>query len=112
MSKAISSATARGAPHLFKALAILADTSVGRSAVDRKDLKSCWNQKNSFVTTKRRLTGWQLLTGDLLPTLLNAWTTNETFQQSGKQDFLDTRRRVQLECVNIQAHSSLEPPLE
>ena len=41
MSKAldISSATARVSPDLLKALAILSDTTVRRSAVDRQDLK-------------------------------------------------------------------------
>ena len=34
--KAISSATARVAPDLLKALAILSDTTVRRSAVDRE----------------------------------------------------------------------------
>ena len=36
----ISSATARVAPDLLKALAILSDTTVRRSSVDREDLKS------------------------------------------------------------------------
>ena len=42
MSKAldISSATARVAPDMLKALAILLDTTVTRSAVDGKDLKT------------------------------------------------------------------------
>ena len=35
----ISSATARVAPDLLKALAILSDTTVRKSAVDREDLK-------------------------------------------------------------------------
>ena len=41
LSKAldISSATARVAPDLLKALAILSDTTVRRPAFDRKDLK-------------------------------------------------------------------------
>ena len=38
----ISSATARVAPNLLKALAILSDTTVGRSAVDGEDLKPYW----------------------------------------------------------------------
>ena len=36
----ISSATARVAPNLLKALAILSDTTVRRSAVDQEDLKN------------------------------------------------------------------------
>ena len=41
LSKAldIPSATARVAPELLKALAILSDTTVRRSAVDQEDLK-------------------------------------------------------------------------
>ena len=44
MSKAldISSATARVAPDLLKALAIPSDTTVRRSTVDREDLKPYW----------------------------------------------------------------------
>ena len=38
----ISSATAWVAPDLLKALAILSDTTVGRSAVDQEDLKPFW----------------------------------------------------------------------
>ena len=38
----ISSVAARVAPDLLKALAILSDTIVRRSAVDREDLKSYW----------------------------------------------------------------------
>ena len=41
----ISSATARVAPDLLKALAILSDTTVRRSAVDREDLKPYWKSK-------------------------------------------------------------------
>ena len=44
LSKAldISSATARVAPDLLKALAILSDATVRRSAVDWEDLKPYW----------------------------------------------------------------------
>ena len=44
LSKAldISSATAQVAPDLLKALAILSDTTVKRSAIDQKDLKPYW----------------------------------------------------------------------
>ena len=47
MSKAldISSATAQVVPELLKALAILSDTIVRRSAVDREDLKPYWKSK-------------------------------------------------------------------
>ena len=44
LSKALdmSRATTRVAPDLLKALAILSDTTVGRSAVDQEDLKPFW----------------------------------------------------------------------
>ena len=47
LSKAldISSATARVAPGLLKALVILTDTTVRRSAVDREDLKPYWKSE-------------------------------------------------------------------
>ena len=70
----ISSATARVAPDLLKALAILSDTIARRSAVDREDLKPYWKSEKrpdfskwstillfasflkTLVTTERRLT--------------------------------------------------------
>ena len=44
LSKALdmSRATTRVAPDLLKALAILSDTTVGRSGVDQEDLKPFW----------------------------------------------------------------------
>ena len=52
LSKAldISSATARVAPDLLKALAILSDTTVRRSAVDREDLNHIGSQKKGHVS--------------------------------------------------------------
>ena len=49
--KNLSSATARVAPELLKALVILSDTTVGRSAVDQEDLKTYWKaeKKNTFL---------------------------------------------------------------
>ena len=47
----ISSATARVAPELLKVLAILSDTTVKRSAVDREDLKLYWkSEKRSYFS--------------------------------------------------------------
>ena len=99
----ISSATARVAPDLLKVLAILSDTTVRRSAVDQEDLKPYWKQKKDHISlgdqqllftsfsktlliTERRLLGLCFLAVDLSPTFLNTRTTNETYQQSGKQD--------------------------
>ena len=39
-------------------------------------------------------------------------TTDETFNNLGNKTFSDTYRIVQLVCMKVQAHSSLEPPLE
>ena len=51
------------------------------------DQQSLTSFSRTLLTTERRLTGWQLLAVDLLPTFLNTGTTNEPFQQSGKQDY-------------------------
>ena len=42
----------------------------------------------TLLLTKRRLTGCQFLGQDLSATFLNTGTTDETFQQFGKQDSL------------------------
>ena len=46
----ISYATAHLAPDLLKALAILSVTTVGRSAVDREDLKPYWKTEKSHIS--------------------------------------------------------------
>ena len=46
----ISSATAQVAPDLLKALAILSDTTVRRSAVDREDVNHTENQKKGHIS--------------------------------------------------------------
>ena len=46
----VSSATAPVAPDLLKALAILSDTTVRRSTVDREDLNYARNQKKSHIS--------------------------------------------------------------
>ena len=71
----ISSARARVAPALLKALAILSDTTARKSAVDREDLKPYWKSEKrphfsrwstillfrsfskTLLTTERRLAG-------------------------------------------------------
>ena len=83
LSKAldISKATARVAPNLLKALVILSDTTVRRSAVDTEDLKPYWKSEKrlhffyvinnpiiymfskTLLITERKLTGWQFLQG-------------------------------------------------
>ena len=46
----ISSAAARVAPDLLKALALLSDKTVRRSEVDRKDLKPYWESEKRKTT--------------------------------------------------------------
>ena len=46
----ISSATARVAPDLLKAQAILSDTTVRRSAVDQEDLKPYWKLEKRLIS--------------------------------------------------------------
>ena len=53
-----------------------------------------------------------VLAVDLSPTFLNIGTTDETFQQSAKQDSLRHLLKVQLIGKKVWAHSSLEPPLD
>ena len=52
LSKAldISSATARVAPELLQALAILSDTTVIRSAVNIEDLKRYWKSEKKHIS--------------------------------------------------------------
>ena len=51
----ISIATARVAPELLKALAILSDTTVRRSAVDREDLKPYWKSEKKPQFSRKAL---------------------------------------------------------
>ena len=46
----ISSAAARVAPNLLKALAILSDTTARRSTVDQEDLKPYWKSGKSHIS--------------------------------------------------------------
>ena len=77
-----------------KVLAILLDAAVRRSTDDREDLKLNWESESllctifskNLLTTDRSLTEHQSLDVHLFGTFLNAGTTNDTFQQPGKQD--------------------------
>ena len=110
----ISSATAGVAQDLLKGLAILSETTIRRHLQliektenyignQQKGHNSLGDQQ-SLLTTEKRRTRRKFLAVDLSPTFLNTGTTDETFQQSGKQ--------VQLVCIKVQARISLEPPLE
>ena len=52
LSKALGilSTTARVAPDLLKALAILSDTTVRRSAVDQEDIKPYWKSEKGHIS--------------------------------------------------------------
>ena len=54
----------------------------------------------------------QTVDADLSPAFLNAWTTDDPFQQYGKQYFSNSYWRVQLVCMKVEDHFSSEPPLE
>ena len=99
----ISSATARVAPDLLKALAILSDATVRRSAVDREDLRSYWK----LLTLERGLRSFPsiLKYGDHrwdLPTicktrLLQAHIEDFSYMsESSASQFFRTTTRIQL----------------
>ena len=95
------------APDLLKALAILSDTTVRRSAVDREDLKPyqksekkvkfLWVINNPIIykffkdfTNHRKKTNRAVVFVDLYPTFLDTRTSDETFQLSVKKTPSDT----------------------
>ena len=86
LSNSWSSAIAYAAPDLSKALVILSDTIVRRSAVDQEDLKIKLKIRKK-KPQERRLTGQYLLGVEISPIFLNTRTTNDTFKHSGKQDY-------------------------
>ena len=117
LSKAldISSVTAQVFPDLLKALAILSDTTVGRwksekGRISLDDEESYCLQflSKTLLTIKRRLTGY--IFKDILkyrdhqlelPIIMKSWLLQTHIHW-----------RFQLVCMKVQAHSSLEPPLE
>ena len=99
----ISSATTQVDPNILKALAILSDTTVGKSTIDFEDLKPHWKSEKrphfsrwsksllftsfskTLLNTERRLTVRYNLVIDLSSTLINTETTEETFPHSRQQ---------------------------
>ena len=81
----ISSATARVAPDLLKALEILSDTTFRRFAVNSEDLKPYWKseKKPNFSWGSTILLTIQEY---ISPTFLSIEITDEIFKQSGNQD--------------------------
>ena len=87
--------SARVAPNLLKALAILSDTTI--RIVDWEDLVPYWKSEKgpqfsrwsanllltsfsiTLLITEKRLTGQWFLAVDLFSTFLITWTTNENF---------------------------------
>ena len=63
-------------------------------------------------TNRIRLTGWQFLAEDLSPTFLNTGTTNETFQQCGKQNFLRHMLNSSASSYETSGSQFLKPPLD
>ena len=62
-----------------------------------------------FTNQRKKTNRTVVLAVDLSTTFLNTGTTHEIFQQSGKQDSF---RQMLKSMYEVQAHSSLEPPLE
>ena len=63
-------------------------------------------------TNRIRLIGWQFLAEDLSPTFLNTGTTNETFQQCGKQNFLRHMLKSSASSYETSGSQFLKPPLD
>ena len=100
----ILSPTARVAPDLLKTLATLSDTTVSRFAVDREDLKPYWKLEKrpyfsivvkkpiiykffkDFTDHRKKANRAVVFNCRSFHNILKYGTTDETFQQSGKQD--------------------------
>ena len=97
------STAVRVAPDLLKALAVVSDAAVRRSAVDREGLTLYWKseQRSRFsrwstivlftsffkdFTNHRKKTNWAVAFSCRLFPKVDNFTTDETFQQSGKKD--------------------------
>ena len=122
----MTSTTARVAPDLSKALPITSDITVRRSPVDREDLKPYWKseKKTTFLkdinkpiiykffkgfTNHRKKTNREVVFScRLFQTFLNTGSTDETFQQSGKQDSFRHILKSSLVYIKVQTHNSLE----
>ena len=134
LSKAlhVSSATARVPLDLLQTLAILSDTTV-RSAVDREDLKPyCKSEKRphfsswstillftSFSKTLLLTTNYRKKTNRVVVFSFRPFPDNFKYREHRwnlptiwKTRHLHTYWRAQLVFSKVQAHSSLEPPLE
>ena len=106
----ISTATARVAPDLLKSLAILSDTTVTRSAVDREDLKPSRKSKGTFlkvIITPIIYKFLKVFSCRNLPNNLKFWDHIWKFQKPSNnlenRILPDTYWRVQLETMKVQA---------
>ena len=61
---------------------------------------------------ERRPTGQYFLAVDLSSIFSNTGTTDETFEESGKDSLRCLVKSSPTMCKKVQAQSSLEPPLE
>ena len=103
----ILSATARGSPDLLKALAILLDSTVRKSVIDREDLKPYWkSEKRPHFPRWSTILLFRSFSKSLLTTERRPSNNLENKTPSG------TYWRVQLVCVKVQTHNSVELPLE
>ena len=97
-------------PDLLKALAILSDATVRRSAVDWEDPNHTGNQKKGHVSLGDQQAYYKFLKDFTY----HRKKTNMAvvFSCSPFPNILKYYSRVQLVYLNIQVHNSLEPPLE
>ena len=123
----IASAAVGVAPDLLKPLAILSDTTVRRSAVDRKDLDTfCKSEKRPHLSTILLFTSFfkgftdhrkktnrpVVFSCKPFPTFINKRPPMTPSNNMENETPSETYWRVQLVCIKVQTQSSLEPPLE
>ena len=132
LSKAldISSATAQVVPDLLKALAILSNTTVIRSAVDREDLEPYWKSENrqhfsrwptsllfkffkNFTNHRKRINRAVDFSSRPFPNILkhrnHQWDLPAIWKTRLLQTHIEEFSQV---CVKVRVHSSSEPSLE
>ena len=101
----ISCATAPVALEMSEALLILSDATTKRFTVKAEDLKPYWKSEKMSHFSK-----WstKLLFTKFYPTFLNTRTTNETLQQSVKQDSFKYISEKSANMYQIQVYNSSE----
>ena len=118
------SVTARVASDLLKALSILLDATVRRSALDREDLKSYWKSQkdriskwstsfsNILLTTEKKTNRSIEFSHRPLSNILKYRDHMRLFNNEESKIPLDTYWKPQLVPMKVQTHSSSKSPLE